>query len=73
MTPAPIRATIHKQPTNRTPITSAELNAAIASGELKVTRLPRRGPRPGQASMTRKEHLAACHLERRIRQGWVSL
>ena len=54
-------------------MTSAELNAAIASGELKVTRLPRRGPRPGQASMTRKEHLAACHLERRIRQGWVSL
>jgi hypothetical protein len=50
-------------------MTAAELNAAIASGELKVTRLPRRGPRPGQASMTRKEHLAACHLERRIRKG----
>ena len=51
------------------PMTAAELNAAIASGELKVTRLPRRGPRPGQASMTRKEHLDACHLERRIRKG----
>jgi hypothetical protein len=54
-------------------MTSAELNAAIASGEMKVTRLPRRGPRPGQASMTRKEDLAARHLERRIKQGWVSL
>ena len=49
------------------------LPAAIASGEFKVTRLPRRGPRPGQASMTRKEDLAARHLERRIKQGWVSL
>ena len=54
-------------------MTSAKLNAAIASGEMKVTRLPSRGPRPGQASMTRKEDLAARHRERRIRQGWVSL
>lgn len=54
-------------------MTSAELTAAIASGEFKVTRLPRRGPRPGQAAMTRKEELAARHLERRIREGWVSL
>jgi hypothetical protein len=54
-------------------MTSAELTAAIASGEFKVTRLPRRGPRPGQASMTRKEDLAARHLERLIKRGWVSL
>ena len=54
-------------------MTSAELTAAIASGDYKVTRLPSRGPRPGQASMTRKEDLAARHRERRIRQGWVSL
>jgi hypothetical protein len=54
-------------------MTSAELNAAIASGEMKVTRLPRRGPRPGKASMTSKEHLAACRLERRIRKGLDSL
>lgn len=33
-------------------MTTAELNAAISSGEFKVTRLPRRGPRPGQAAMT---------------------
>tara|TARA_R110000868_G_scaffold85610_7_gene240700 strand:- start:2060 stop:2224 length:165 start_codon:yes stop_codon:yes gene_type:complete len=54
-------------------MTSTELNAAIASGEFKVTQLPRRGPRPGQSSMTPKEELAARHLERRIRQGSVSL
>lgn len=54
-------------------MTSAELNAAIASGEFKVTRLPSRGPRPGQAAMTRKEQRAARHLEHCIRQGWVSL
>ena len=53
-------------------MTSAELNAAIASGEFKVTRLPRRGPRPGQAAMNRKEEQAARHLERRIRQGWIA-
>ena len=53
-------------------MTIAELNAAIASGEFKVTRLPRRGPRPGQASMTAKEFRAACHTEKRRQQGWVS-
>ena len=54
-------------------MTSAELNAAIASGEFKVTRLPSRGPRPGQAAMARKDDQSARHLERRIKQGWVSL
>jgi hypothetical protein len=53
-------------------MTSAELTAAIASGEFKITRLPRRGPRPGQAAMTRKEEQSARHLERRMRQGWVN-
>jgi hypothetical protein len=60
-------------------MTSAELTAAIASGEFKVTRLPRRGPRPGQAAMTPKENAAACRLEsqdhelkRRVRKGWVN-
>jgi hypothetical protein len=45
-------------------MTTAELNAAISSGEFKVTRLPRRGPRPGQAAMTPKEFRAACHAEK---------
>ena len=52
-------------------MTSAELNAAIAAGEFKITRLPRRGPRPGQASLTAKEFAAACYTEMRRRQGWV--
>ena len=54
-------------------MTTAELSAAIASGKMKVTRLPRRGPRPGQASMTPKEESAARHQERRIKLGWVTL
>jgi hypothetical protein len=65
--PATILSTITPEP-----MTTAELNAAIASGEFKVTRLPRRGPRPGQASMTPKEFRAACHTEKRRQQGWVS-
>ena len=53
-------------------MTAAELNAAIAAGDFKVTRLPRRGPRPGQAQMTRKEAKVARHEEKRRRQGWIS-
>jgi len=49
-------------------MTSAELNVAIAAGEFKVTRLPRRGPRPGQAAMTPKEFRVACYAEKLSKQ-----
>jgi hypothetical protein len=53
-------------------MTSAELNAAIAAGEFKITRLPSRGPRPGQAFLTPKEFRIACHAEKRRQQGWIA-
>ena len=55
-------------------MTTTELNAAIAAGEFKVTLLPRRGPRPGQAQMTPKEAKIARGEERdqRRRQRWVA-
>ena len=62
-------------------MTAAELNAAIASGALKLTRLPRRGPRKGEATMSRvggsktawRPSVAAGHANRHIRSGSPAL
>jgi hypothetical protein len=64
-----------------TVMTAAELNAAIASGAMRLTRLPRRGPRKGEATMTRvggsgtawRPSVAAGHANRHIRSGSPAL
>jgi|TARA_R100000030_G_scaffold7104_3_gene4902 hypothetical protein len=58
-------------------MTSTELNAAIAEGKFKVTRLPVRGPRKGEATMSQvggaktawRPSVKAGHANRRIRSG----
>jgi hypothetical protein len=58
-------------------MTLTELNAAIAAGQFKITRLPVRGPRKGEATMSRvggsgtawRPSVAAGHANRRIRSG----
>jgi len=58
-------------------LTTAELNAAIAAGKFKVTRLPVRGPRKGEATMSQvggsktawRPAVKAGHANRHIRSG----
>ena len=75
---------IRSQPTpmNTLPtMTAAELNAAIASGAMRLTRLPRRGPRKGEATANRvggggtawRPSVAAGHANRHIRSGSPAL
>ena len=62
-------------------MTTAELNAAIAAGKFKVTRLPVRGPRKGEATANRvggsgtawRPSVAAGHASRHIRSGSPAL
>jgi len=62
-------------------MTAAELNQAIASGTMRLTRLPQRGPRKGEATMTRvggsgtawRPSVAAGHANRHIRSGSPAL
>lgn len=59
------------------PMTATELNAAIAAGKFKVTRLPVRRPRKGEATMSRvggaktawRPSNRAGHANRHIRSG----
>jgi len=58
-------------------MTAAELNAAIASGAMTLTRLPQRGPRKGEATMSQvggsktawRPAVKAGHANRHIRSG----
>ncbi len=62
-------------------MTAAELNAAIASGAMRLTRLPRRGPRKGEATANRvggggtawRPSVASGHANRHIRSGSPAL
>ena len=59
------------------PMTATELNAAIAAGKFKVTRLPVRRPRKGEATMSRvggaktawRPSNRVGHANRHIRSG----
>lgn len=58
-------------------MTATELNAAIAAGQFKITRLPVRGPRKGEATMSQvggsktawRPAVKAGHANRHIRSG----
>ena len=58
-------------------MTATELQTAIETGALKLTRLPRRGPRKGEATMSQvggaktawRPSVKAGHANRRIRSG----
>lgn len=62
-------------------MTASELDAAIASGAMVLTRLPRRGPRKGEATANRvggsgtawRPSVAAGHANRHIRSGSPAL
>lgn len=62
-------------------MTAAELTAAIANGTMTLTRLPRRGPRKGEATANRvggsgtawRPSVAAGHANRHIRSGSPAL
>lgn len=62
-------------------MTAAELTAAIASGTMTLTRLPRRGPRKGEATANRvggsgtawRPAVSAGHANRHIRSGSPAL
>jgi len=64
-----------------TVMTAADLNAAIENGTMTLTRLPRRGPRKGEATANRvggggtawRPSVAAGHANRHIRSGSPAL
>ena len=74
--PPPLICYNFKEHTTDT-MTATELNAAIAAGKFKVTRLPVRGPRKGEATMAQvggaktawRPSVRAGHANRHIRSG----